>query len=449
MLIVRPLQFAAREVLRELRDPAGDRPIPIARNRACGALGRAAAAERRQLTVMFCDLVGSTALSVRLDPEDMGEVIAAYQIYVAETVARFGGFVAKYMGDGVLVYFGYPQAHEHEAEGAVRAGLELVETLHERDWPSHIAPQVRVGIATGVVVVGDFISEGVAQAHEVIGETPNLAARLQTLAEPNTVVIASATRRLTGGLFDYRDLGAVALKGFAQAVQAWQVTGLSGAESRFEALRETDVAPLLGRDHELALLLRRWKQAKSGRGRVVLLSGEAGIGKSRLAAALIEKIAGDPHINLRYFCSPHHTDSALHPIIAQLERAAGFEREDTPSSKLDKLQAMLSLGSASVEDASLIAELLSLAGIDRRYERLDLAPQQRKQKTLEAIRRQIEALSRRQPVLAIFEDVQWIDPTSREQLDRMIEQVAHLPVMLLVTLRSEFDAAWVRRPMGR
>jgi class 3 adenylate cyclase/predicted ATPase len=403
-------------------------------------------AERRQLTVMFCDLVGSTALSVRLDPEDMREVIAAYQIYVAETVTRYGGFVAKYMGDGVLVYFGYPQAHEHDAEGAVHAGLELVEALHERDWPSHIVPQIRVGIATGLVVVGGFISEGVAQAHEVVGETPNLAARLQALAEPNTVVIASTTRRLTGGLFDYRDLGAVVLKGFAQTVQAWQVTGLSGAESRFEALHEAEVAPLLGRDEELKLLLRRWKQAKSGRGHVLLLSGEIGIGKSRLAAALLEEIAGEPHIDLRYFCSPHHTDSALHPIIARIERAAGFERQDDLSSKLDKLQTMLSLGSASVEDASLIAELLSLAGVDRRYERLDLSPQQRKQKTLDALRRQVVAMSRRQPILAIFEDVQWIDPTSRELLDCMIEQVANLPILLLVTFRPEFDAPWARLP---
>jgi class 3 adenylate cyclase/predicted ATPase len=400
-------------------------------------------AERRQLSVMFCDLVGSTELSVRLDPEDLREVIVAYQTYVAETVARFGGFVAKYLGDGVLIYFGYPRAHEHDAERAVHAGLALARALHERDWPLNIVVQVRVGIATGLVVVGDL---GVAQEHEVIGETPNLAARLQDCAEHNTVVIDSNTRRLTGGLFDYRGLGAVALKGFAEDVRAWQVMGLSAAESRFEALRDVGVAPLLGRNEELELLLRDWKQAKGGAGCVVLLSGEPGIGKSRLAATLLEQIDDEPHLRLRYFCSPHHTDSALHPIIAQVERAAGFEREDAPSSKLDKLEAMLSQATVPAEDASLIAELLSLGDVDRRYPRLDLAPLQRKHKTLEALRRWVETLSRRQPILAIFEDVQWIDPTSLEQLDRMIELVPRLPIMLVVTFRPDFDAPWAGRP---
>ena len=222
---------------------------------------------------------------MRLDPEDLREVIVAYQTYVTETVVRFDGFVASYMGDGVLVYFGYPQAHEHASERAARAGLELVRGLYERDWPSNIAPQIRIGIATGLVVVGNFAGEDATQQHGIVGETPNLAARLQALAQPNTVVIAPTTRRLTGGLFDYRDLGALALKGFADTVRAWQVMGLSAAESRFEALREAGVAPLLGRDEELELLLRQWQQAKNGEGRVVLLSGESGIGKSRLGTA--------------------------------------------------------------------------------------------------------------------------------------------------------------------
>jgi len=399
-------------------------------------------AERRQLTVMFCDLVGSTALSVRLDPEDLREVIAAYHRYVAVTVARFGGFVGRYMGDGVLVYFGYPRAHEHDAEHAVRAGVELLRALSDRGWPVDFVPQLRVGIATGLVVVGDLIGEGVAQEHGVVGETPNLAARLQALAEPNTVVIESNTRRLTGGLFDYRDLGSVPLKGFAEPVLAVQVMGLSTAESRFEALHEAGVAPLLGRDEELELLLRRWHQAKSGEGRVVLLSGEPGIGKSRLAAALSERIAAEPHFRQQYFCSPDHTDSALHPIIARIERAAKFSRDDDPPSKLDKLQALLSRGSTSTEDASLIAELLSLADVDRRYPRLDLAPQQRKQNTLEALWRQTVTLSRRRPVLIIFEDAQWVDPTSLELLNHAIEQTPRLPVMLLVTYRPDFDAPW-------
>src|SRR5882757_3328572 len=329
-------------------------------------------AERRQLTVMFCDLVGSTALSVRFDPEDLREVMLAYQAYVAETVTRFGGFVAGFMGDGVLVYFGYPQAHEHAAERAARAGLALVGGLSERDWPSKVSLQIRIGIATGLVVIGNLAGEDEAQQHDVVGWTPNLAARLEALAEPNTVVIEPTTRRLTGGLFDYRDLGAVTLKGFAEPVQAWQVTGLSAAESRFDALHEAGVAPLLGRDEELELLLRRWQQAKSGEGRVVLLSGEAGIGKSRLGTALLERIAGEPHLRLRYFCSPHHTDSALHPVIAQIERAARFERDDGPAAKRDKLQVLLSYGTPSADDASLIADLLSLNDIDGRYPRLDL-----------------------------------------------------------------------------
>ncbi len=418
----------------------------------CGAMlvafsppQQASPAERRQLTVMFCDLVGSTALSVRLDPEDLREVIVAYQKYVAETVARFGGFVAKYMGDAVLVYFGYPQAQEHDAERAVRAGLEVLKGLCERDWPSNIVPQVRVGIATGLVVVGGLAGEGVAQEHEVIGETPNLAARLQEFAKPDTVVIEANTRRLTGGLFDYRDLGSVSLKGFAKPSQAMQVIGLGTTESRFEALHEAGVLPLMGRNQELALLLQRWDEAKSGKGRVVLLSGEAGIGKSRLAAALHEEIAIGPHRRLRYFCSPHHTDSALHPVIAQFGRAAAFEREDDPAAKLDKLQALLSHGAASTEDALLIAELLSLANIDRRYPRLDLAPQQRKQRTLEAIWRQIQALARRQPILMIVEDAQWIDPTSLELLDYAIKQAPRSPIMILVTFRPDFIAPWVGR----
>jgi predicted ATPase/class 3 adenylate cyclase len=403
-------------------------------------------AERRQLTVMFCDLVGSTALSVRLDPEDLREVMIAYQTYAAETVSRFGGFVAGFMGDGVLAYFGYPQAHEHAAERAARAGLALVKGLGERDWPSQVAPQVRIGIATGLVVVGNIARADETPQHGIVGGTPSLASRLQVLAEPNTVVIEPVTRRLTGGLFDYRDLGVTTLKGFPEPVQAWQVTGLSAAENRFEALHEAGVAPLLGRDEELELLLRRWQQAKGGAGRVVLLSGEAGIGKSRLGTALLERIAGEPHLRLRYFCSPHHTDSTLHPIIGQLERAARFERNDSPAVKLDKLQTLLAYGEPSADDASLIADLLALADVDRLYPRLDLAPPQRRQKTLDALRRLVEAPSRRRPIVAIFEDVHWIDPTSLELLDRMIDEVSRLSILLLVTFRPDFEPPWSGRP---
>ena len=296
-------------------------------------------AERRQVTVMFSDLVGSTALSARMDPEDLREVISAYQKCVAETVRRFGGFVAKYMGDGVLVYFGYPEAHEDDAERAVRAGLELVAAV--AGLKTHAALQTRVGIATGLVVVGDLIGSGEAQERGIVGETPNLAARLQGVAEPNMVVIAESTRKLLGNLFELEDLGAKDLKGIAGPVRAWAALRASSVESRFEALHATDLTALVGREEELELLLRRWSRAKTGEGQVVLLSGEAGIGKSRLTAALLERVASEPHMRLRYFCSPQHTDSALYPIIGQMERAAGFAHDDTPQAKLDKLDAML------------------------------------------------------------------------------------------------------------
>jgi class 3 adenylate cyclase len=278
------------------------------------------AAERRQVTVMFSDLVGSTALSARMDPEDLREVISAYQKCVAETVARFDGFVAKYMGDGVLVYFGYPQAHEDDAERAVRAGLELIASVAGLKTCASL--QTRIGIATGLVVVGDLIGSGEAQERGIVGETPNLAARLQGIAEPNTAVIAEATRKLLGNLFELQDLGAKDLKGIAGSVHAWAALRPSSAEGRFEALRASGLTALVGREEELELLLRRWSRAKTGEGQVVLLSGEAGIGKSRLTAALLERLATEPHTRSRYFCSPQHTDSAFYPIIGQMERAA-------------------------------------------------------------------------------------------------------------------------------
>ena len=276
-------------------------------------------AERRQVTVMFSDLVGSTALSARMDPEDLREVISAYQKCVAETVQRFGGFVAKYMGDGVLIYFGYPQAHEDDAERAVRAGLELVAAVGA--LKTHAPLQTRVGIATGLVVVGDLIGSGASQEQAIVGETPNLAARLQGVAEPNTVIIAESTRKLVGNLFELEDLGPTGLKGIAGPVRAWAALRPSSAEGRFEAMHTTGLTELVGREEELELLLRRWSKAETGEGQVVLLSGEPGIGKSRLTAALMERLANEQHTRLRYFCSPQHTDSALYPIISQMERA--------------------------------------------------------------------------------------------------------------------------------
>jgi hypothetical protein len=294
-------------------------------------------------------------------------------------VQRFGGFVAKYMGDGVLVYFGYPQAHEDDAERAVRAGLELVRAVG--DLKTHAPLHTRVGIATGLVVVGDLIGAGASQEQAIVGETPNLAARLQSIAEPNGVVIAESTRKLVGNLFELQDLGAQDLKGIAGPIRAWVALRPSSVESRFEALHASGVTELVGREEELEILLRRWSKAKSGQGQVVLLSGEPGIGKSRLTAALLERVTPEPLTRLRYFCSPQCTDSAFFPIISQMERAAGFTHADTGQVKLDKLDAVLALTSTSKQDAALFAEMLSLSN-DGRYPALELTPQQRRQKTL-------------------------------------------------------------------
>ena len=392
---------------------------------------------------MFSDLVGSTALSARMDPEDLREVIAAYQKRVAETVQRFGGFVAKYMGDGVLVYFGYPQAHEDDAERAVRAGLELIAAV--TGLKTRAALQTRVGIATGLVVVGDLIGSGEAQARGIVGETPNLAARLQGIAEPNTVVIAEGTRKLLGNLFELEDLGAKDLKGITGSVRAWAALRASSVESRFEALHTSGLTALVGREEELELLLRRWSRAKTGEGQVVLLSGEAGIGKSRLTAALLERLAGEPHTRLRYFCSPQHTDSAFYPIISHLERAAGLRHDDTAQVKLDKLDAMLAQSFTPPQDAALFAEMLSLPN-DGRYPTLDLAPEQRRQRTMEALIAQTEALTGQSPVLMIFEDTHWIDPTSLEALGRAVDRIKTLGMLLIVTYRPEFEPPWIGRP---
>jgi class 3 adenylate cyclase/predicted ATPase len=443
------------EHLRELGLPLGARLKLL---RAVAALGTSertlaspeitppaprADAERRQVTVMFSDLVGSTALSARMDPEDLREVISAYQRCVAEAVHRFDGFVAKYMGDGVLVYFGYPEAHEDDPERAIGAGLELVTAVS--DLKTHAALQTRVGIATGLVVVGDLIGSGASQEQAIVGETPNLAARLQGVAEPNSVVIAESTRKLLGNLFELEDIGAKDLKGISGPVRAWVALRQASVESRFEAMHATGLTDLVGREEELDLLLRRWSRAKSGEGQVVLLSGEAGIGKSRLTAVLLERVATEPHTRLRNFCSPQHTDSALYPTIGRIERAAGFTRDDTSQKKLDKLDALLAQSATSAHDAALFAEMLSLPN-DGRYPALELTPQQRRQKTLEALTLQVVALSRRNPVLMIFEDAHWTDPTSLELFGRIVDKIPTLSVLLIVTFRPEFEPPWIGRP---
>ena len=392
---------------------------------------------------MFCDLIGSTALSSRLDPEDLREVIRTYQACVATTIQQFDGFIARYVGDGVLIYFGWPEARETDAERAVRAGLAVAAAVSAA--PVSGEPlQVRIGIATGLVVIGEPIGSGDSRQQTAVGETPNLAARLQGLAGPNQVVIDAATRRQIGGLFECQDLGTVELKGLPVAVPAWQVLSENRTLGQFEALR-SGATPLVGRDEEMELLLRRWAQAKAGSGRVVLISAEPGVGKSRLAEALAERIAAEPHTRLRYFCSPHHQDSALYPVIAQMERAAGFAHGDGPAARLAKLQALLAATAPPMEDVALIAELHSLPSADLAPP-LDVTPQRKKEKTFEALLRQVEGLSRQQPVLMVFDDLHWIDPSSRELLDRVIERVADWPVLLLAMFRPEFQPPWTGQP---
>ncbi len=420
-----------------LRSIAARGASPVAPPRAEGG-------ERRQLTVMFCDLVASTALAGRLDPEDLREVLAAYQAKVGEVAIRFGGFIARYMGDGMMVYFGYPRADEDDAERAVRAGLALVDEIAGLDLPSGKL-RARVGIATGLVVVGDLLGSGDTKERDVVGETPNLAARLQAAAGPDTVLISAATRQLVGGLFELRNLGSSELRGFNQAIPVWQPLRPSSIETRFEALRASSLTPLVGRAEEIGLLRQKWAEARRGDGRVVLLSGEAGIGKSRTVAAFQAELRGQAYVRVRLSCSPHHRDSALHPIIAHLERAAGFARDDAPAAKLDKIEALVSRsGEDPAEAAKLFADLLSVP-TEGRYPPLELDPQRRRELMFAAFVRLLEGLARQQPVLAVFEDAHWVDSTSLQVVNLVIERVPRLPVLLVITFRPEFHPSWVNQ----
>jgi predicted ATPase/class 3 adenylate cyclase len=434
------------EAAAALRDAGNGRirPQDVADIPARGNGSRRAEAERRQqMTVMFCDLVGSTAMAARLDPEDLRDVIDTFHRCAVEIVTRFDGFVAKYMGDGVLVCFGYPRAHEDDPEQAVRAALAIIDAVRRLQIAERL--QVRIGIGTGLVVVYDVVAAGDAQGRSIVGETPNLAARLQALAEPDTVVIGPDTRRLLGDQFEYRDLGGVRVKGLAEPVRAYQVLRPSAVESRFEAMHGERLEPVIGRHEEIELLLRRWQQAKAGEGKVVLLSGEPGIGKSRIAAVIKERIETEPHACLRYFCSSHHQDSALYPVIVQIERAAGMAREDTAAVKLRKLETLLARSSLAEEHVAQLAALLSLPTNGHRLPP-ETSPPARKKRTLAALLALLEAFAASQPLLMIFEDVHWIDPTSLELLALVVERAQHLPLLLIITARPQFTPPWAGCP---
>jgi class 3 adenylate cyclase/predicted ATPase len=399
-------------------------------------------AERRQLTVLFCDLVGSTELAARLDPEDLRGIMGEYQRCAAAVVERFEGHLARFLGDGVLAYFGWPRAHEDDAERAVRAGLQLVEDVARLKPRAEVRLQARVGVATGYVVVGDLISEGISDKDAVSGDTPSLAARLQAVAGPGCVVISQPTRRLVGGLFELADLGPQRLKGFTEPVAAWRVEGEGRAEGRFEALHGERLTPLVGRQHELGILLERWAWAKDGDGQVVLLSGEPGIGKSRVIRALRERLEGELYIPLSHYCSPYHVNSPLHPVIGLLERATRIDRYESQAQQLARLEAVLGRACDRLDEVvPLVATLLGVPTGDR-YPALTLTPEAQKGRTLQALVDQLAGLAAQQPVLALYEDVHWIDPSTLDLLGMAIERIRELPVLALITFRPEFQPPW-------
>ena len=398
--------------------------------------------ERRLLTVLFCDLVGSTALSARLDPEDLRDVLAAYQRRATEIVEQAGGLVARYEGDGILAYFGYPVSNEDDAERAVSAGLELAQAINEGSGVSEKLG-VRVGIASGIVIIGDLSLSNAADRPPIVGETPNLAARLQSLAEPNTVVIAPSTQRLVGGLFEYRNPRTHDLKGFSQPVQAWQVIGPNVAASRFEALRSK--LPLIGREKEIGLLLQRWAQAKSGAGQAVLIVGEPGIGKSRLKLELLSRISQEFPVLRRYYCSPRHKDSMLHPLLAQLQKAAMFDRADSPDEKLNKLEALAAGGAVSSEVLGLLADLMAVPR-GKHTKTLRLDARRRRRILFEALGQGLERIAQQKPTIITVEDIHWIDPTSRHLLETIVRRLVHLPVLLVLTSRPDEMPAWLGQP---
>ncbi len=420
------LEAATTKNLQPARTPA-----PVQRHEA----------ERRQLTVMFCDLADSTALSQQLDPEALREVLRAYQDACASVITRFEGYIARYVGDGLLVYFGFPRAHEDDAERAVRAGLGILEVIRRIDRLDGKALEVRIGIATGLVVVGDIIGEGASQEHAVIGETPNLAARLQGIAGRNAIIVSSGTKELLGDQISFEDLGLQNLKGLSEAVRAWRVTDVHDVESRFRAAHADRLSRYVAREQELALLAERWRQAKEGEGQIVLVSGEAGIGKSRITDMFRSLVRDEPHVRILYQCSPHHVNSPFYPVVQQFQLAAGIGADGSSEQKLDKLEKLIGDPGAIASDAPLFAELLLLPA-GTRYRPLNLTPQENKKRTLQALLAMFERLAAESPVLFVLEDGHWIDPTTRELIDLIAERIAGLRALMIVTHRPEFQAHW-------
>jgi class 3 adenylate cyclase len=403
--------------------------------------------ERRQLTVMFCDLVGSTSLAASLDPEDLRDVIRLYQQVTRSAVTRFGGFVARYMGDGILVYFGYPRAHEDDAERAVRSALEVVSAVTGLDPPSLRATgnrlAVRVGIATGLVVVGDLIGEGASEESPVLGATPNMAARLQKVARPNQAVISPITRRLVEGLFDFEDRGAHELEGFSQPVQVSGVIRPRETASRFEAVHETGITPLVGREEEVLALERRWERAKRCEGQVVLLSGEAGIGKSRIVRAMRDHVKSEEHFVLAYQCSPLHANSALYPFIEQFKHVAGITPEDSAERRLDKLEHLIQRVVPELRERTpLYAALLSIP-TGERYPPLQMTATQQRGQTFTALVSLLDAVAARTPVLAVIEDAHWVDPSSQEFVDLLVQEASTRRVLVMVCARPGYAPGWI------
>jgi class 3 adenylate cyclase/tetratricopeptide (TPR) repeat protein len=402
-------------------------------------------AERRQVTVLFCDMVGSTALSGEVDPELLGGLIRRYQDTAAGAIGRYGGYVAKFMGDGALAYFGFPRAFEDAAERAVRAALAILADVGRITRPDGSAVRARIGIATGLVVVGEIVGSGSAQERTVVGETPNLAARLQALAEPDTILISATTQNLLGGLFDLESIGEHDLKGFARPVPAWRVIGEAAVVSRFAAIRAAANLPLIGRAHEMGLILDRWRLARSGEGQIVTLIGEAGIGKSRAVEALQEAITGEPHGRIHLQCSPYHTDSALYPVIQHMSRSAGFATADSPAARLEKLGALFSQRATLDANAvPLLAQLLSIP--DAPHTPQSLTPAQRKAMTIALLVDEIVRLGEARPMLLVVEDAHWIDATTLEMLMRISDSIAQARLLVLVTARPDFAAPWLARP---